>query len=182
MNRMIIWTVVAALPLVVIVVGARGERSARYPVIEKHGAVVKFPDALEQPRNGSKILVDVTGGGAGDQLSPAIEKLARFVNIYSSAGREPASVEIVAVLHGDATVAALNDAAYGAAMQTDVNPNRALIEELHAAGVRFLVCGQALSHKGFDPQQTLPEVPVAVSGLTAMVNLQSRGFAYIPLK
>ena len=57
------------------------------PAIAEYGKVVKLPNATHQPRNGSKIVVDVTKGGEPDKLNPAIEKVARFVNIYRGAGK-----------------------------------------------------------------------------------------------
>ena len=151
------------------------------PRIEGHGRVQRFPDAPEQPRDGSKFVVDMTAGGPPDQLSKGLDKVARFVNIYSQAGKKPARARICVVLHDDATTLALNDASYAAAFDTRTNPNLPLMRDLRKAGVEFLVCGQALTHKGYQPKQTVAEVQVAVSGLTALVNRQQDGYAYVPL-
>ncbi len=156
-------------------------KNADPPRIEAHGEVQRFPDAPEQPRDGSKFVVDLTAGGPPDQLSKSLDKVARFVNIYSQAGKRPARAQISVVLHGDATTLALNDAAYAAAFHTRTNPNLPLLRELRKAGVEFLVCGQALTLKGYQPKQTVEEVQVAVSGLTALVNRQQDGYAYVPL-
>ena len=151
------------------------------PRIAEYGKVTPFPEASEQPRNGSKIVVDLTAGGPPDQLNKGLEKVARYVNIYSQAGKRPAHAKICVVLHGDATGLTLNDTAYAAAFETKTNPNLPLLRTLHQAGVEFLVCGQALTHKGHPPEQTADEVQVAVSALTALVNRQQDGYAYIPL-
>ena len=152
------------------------------PKIDGFGAVVQLPSASEQPKSGSRILVDVTKGGEPDQLLPAIEKVARFVNIYAGAGKEPATAQITVVLHGDATLSVLNSDAYSKRFGTQGNPNFDCLHKLHEAGVRLIVCGQSLTHKKAKPEEVLVFTEVGVSGLTAMVNLQADGYAYVPLK
>ncbi len=173
---------VACLVAVVMAAAAKPKSDdSESPRIEGHGRVTPFPDAPEQPRDGSKFVVDLTAGGPPKELSKGLDKVARFVNIYSQAGKKPARARISVVLHGDATNLALNDAAYAAAFQTEANPNLPLLRELQKAGVEFVVCGQALTLKGYQPKQAAEEVQVAVSGLTALVNRQEDGYAYVPL-
>ncbi|GEM_PF-5157073 len=64
--------------------------------------------ALPQGNAEAAHVVDVTKPGALDKLNGGIEKVARFVNIYGGAGKKPATVDIVIVLHGDATLTILN--------------------------------------------------------------------------
>jgi len=162
--------------------GLAGEQSAKTaPAIDGYGAVTRYPEAADQPRDGAKIVVDITVGGARDAINPAIEKLARFVNIYAAAGKKPARAQITAVLHGDATQVALNHDAYATACGSPANPNLALIRKLRAADVEFVVCGQALTNKGYEKRQVAGDVTLAVSGLTALVNRQRAGYAYVPL-
>ena len=152
------------------------------PRIGGFGAIVQLPSASEQPKSGSRILVDVTKGGASDALLPAIEKVARFVNIYAGAGKEPATAQITVVVHGDATLSVLNSDAYSKRFGTRGNPNFDCLHKLHEAGVRLIVCGQSIAHKKAKPEDVLVFTEVGVSGLTAMVNLQADGYAYVPLK
>ena len=56
-----------------------------HPQIQQYGKVVQFPTAAQQPRDGSKIVVDITKGSDPEKLNGAIEKVARFVNIYAGA-------------------------------------------------------------------------------------------------
>lgn len=159
------------------------EHAAEYsnPAIAKYGKVVRLPNAVQQPRDGSKIVIDVTKGGAPDTLNAAIEKVARFVNIYHGAGREAANVKIAVVLHGDATLTILKTDVYSDRFKTHGNPNLDCLAELNRAGVRILVCGQSLIGKGARPDQVIEISDVAVSALTSLVNLQADGYAYIPL-
>ncbi|HIK94946.1 MAG TPA: hypothetical protein EYG03_23620 [Planctomycetes bacterium] len=152
-----------------------------HPRIKDHGKIVRLPDAAEQPRDGSKICVDVTAGGSSDAINPAIEKVARFVNIYAGAGRRPADVQITVILHGKATLAALNNESYANQLRADRNPNVPLFEKLKEAGVEILVCGQSLAHKGGRHEDVASEVRIAVSALTVNVNRQLDGYVFIPL-
>ncbi|MCA9115394.1 MAG: DsrE family protein [Saprospiraceae bacterium] len=164
---------------------AAGDRDSGTPepaTIDGFGRVTAFPDAAAQPRHGSKLLVDMTGGGPPDELSSTADKLARFINIYGAAGKEPAGVRITVVLHGDATYLALNDKAWAEKYGAARNPNLPLFRKLRETGVELLVCGQSLTRKGFEPAQTDKSVELAVSGLTALVNYQQDGYAFIPLR
>lgn len=181
----------AAVPLVaVLAVGismarsnAANDEPPKYtnPQIANYGKVVRLPTAVHQPRDGSKIVVDVTGGSPPDKLNSAIEKVARFVNIYRGAGKDPAAVKIAIVLHGDATLAILNADAYSKRFATDGNPSMDCLKELHEAGVEILVCGQSLIGKGATPDEVVDLAEVAVSALTSLVNLQADGYGYVPL-
>jgi intracellular sulfur oxidation DsrE/DsrF family protein len=152
------------------------------PRIAEHGQVVRLPAAVDQPRRGAKICVDVTAGGPPESINPAIEKVARYVNIYAGAGREPAEAEITVCLHGEATLCALSADDYAQQFQTDGNPSLALMRELRESGVEFRVCGQSLAGKGFTAANVCDDVEVAVSALTVLVNRQADGYAYVPLK
>lgn len=161
--------------------GSNGEFRYVYPRIEGRGQVVRLPEAADQPRSGAKICVDITRGGNPGAANAAVEKVARYVNIYAGAGREPADVEITVVLHGDATLCALSEEAYAGQFGTDGNPNIELFRDLGAAGVEFRVCGQSLASKSFGPGSVCEEVDVAVSALTVLVNRQTDGYAYVPM-
>lgn len=152
-----------------------------FPVIDSHGGVYAMPNAVQQPRADTKILVDVTAPSEPDKLNPGIEKVARYVNIYAGAGKEPVDVKIALVFHGGATLAVLDDDAYGKQFDGKKNPNLDLLRKLHASDVEMYVCGQSLSGSGKTSDDVVVFVDTAVSALTASVNLQADGYAYVPL-
>ena len=88
-------------------------------------------------------------------------------------------MEIVVVLHRDAASAARDDGAYKELTGAD-HPHADAMKKLKGAGVKLLVCGQSLARKGYDPKRVRGEVSIAASAVTAVVNLQARGFAYFP--
>lgn len=106
-------------------------------------------------------------------------RAATLLNLAGTCDLKATDLELVIVLHGDATSAALDDDAYKA-LTGAPHPHADLMKKLRAAGVRFLVCGQSLARKGYDPKRVRDGVTVAASAVSATINLQARGFAYVP--
>lgn len=190
MNRLVLLTFAAAISLLIAEamknhpVPGRDKPEARvatYPTIKNHGKVVRLPDAAHQPRSGTKLLVDVTRGGDAETLNPAIEKVAKYVNLYAGGGAEPADVQISVVFHGDATLHVLNSDAYSKHFNATTNPNLDLLHQLHESGVELYVCGQSLLSKGASTEDVAVFVDTAVSALTAIANSQADGYVYLPL-
>ncbi len=147
-----------------------------YPLVAGYGGVIPLPKAAEQPRKGAKVVFDVTA-----DANKGLERAARLLNLYGAAGLKADDVKVVVVLHGEATKAALTDAAYKTRFGAEANPNLPLIRALKKAGVEVFVCGQALGYKGFKESEVAGDVPVAVAALTVVVNRQGDGYAYVPV-
>jgi intracellular sulfur oxidation DsrE/DsrF family protein len=150
-----------------------------HPKVSGHGGVFRIAGNPELPQSGSKVIVDVTSGDQDGGVNKGFARAARFVNLFTLGGVDDFQMAIV--LHGSATKEALSDEAY-TKLFGKANPNRELIRQLRGAGVDILVCGQALMHSGYDPAQAAPEVKVALSAATAIVNRQMQGFAYLPIQ
>lgn len=151
------------------------------PLIPKHGSVVQLPNAAHQPREGTKVLIDITRGSEPTELNIAIEKVAKYLNIYAGGGAEPTKGQFAVVFHGDATLAVLNDDAYSTKFKVKGNPNLDLLHQLHDQGVELFVCGQSLISKDAKPEEVAVFVDTAVSALTVVVNLQTDGYAHVPI-
>lgn len=154
----------------------------RAPVITQYGKVRSYPEAAAQlkPDQTYKVIFNVTKAAQGeDDVVPGLERAARFVNLAGLAKVPNKNLELVAVLHGPATSAALGDEAYLKRHQRK-NPNRELIAALNKAGVKVMVCGQALAHKGFSTAEVASDVTVAVAALTVLAQYQGAGYALIP--
>lgn len=150
------------------------------PIVPGYGAVLPLPGAAETPAKGSKVVFDVTGVGKdAAQPLPGLVRAATLLNLAGASGLKPSDLEIVVVLHGDATSAALDHGAYRE-LTGGEHPHADVMKKLNGAGVKFLVCGQSLARKGYDPKRVRGEVSVASSAVTAVVNLQARGFAFVP--
>ncbi len=152
-----------------------------FPIIPKHGGVLPRPNAVEKPRAGAKVVFDTTADAKPTDVNKGLDRVARLLNLYGTAGLKAQDVKITIVLHGEATKSALNDAAYKARFQIERNPNLPLIHELQKAGVEVLVCGQALNYKGFPDAEVADGIPIAAAALTVVINKQTDGYSYIPV-
>lgn len=142
-----------------------------YPVIDGYGGVVPMDDAAEPPTKGTKVVFDATAAAKeAGKPAPALERAAFLLNLAGAAGLKPGDIEVVVVLHGDATAAALAD------QSSDCGD---LVARLTRAGVKVMVCGQALARKGYERTEVRSDVTVAASALTAIANHQQRGFVYV---
>lgn len=151
------------------------------PLILRHGSVVRLPKAAHQPREGTKVLIDITVGSDPGELNKAIEKVAKYVNIYAGGGASPTQGQFAVIVHGDATLAVLNDDAYASRFETPKNPNLDLLHQLHERGVELFVCGQTLISKEANPKEVAVFIDTAVSALTVIANLHTDGYAHIQL-
>lgn len=149
------------------------------PQIVGYGAVVPMPNAAEPPRRGIKIVFDITSDGKPEEVHKGLESVARYLNLNAQAGNKASDAQLALVLHGPATKAALNDAAYASRTEAKQNPNLALVRELKKHGVEVFVCGQALARHKYAAADVAPEFTTAVSAMTVNANKQQDGYSYI---
>lgn len=156
-----------------------------FPVIQGYGPAYHIPHAAEMPyqKHGIKTLFDVTKGAKSpDKVNPSLDHIARYLNVYALAGVKPKDMHLVAVLHGKATAAALNDRAYNQAMHTQSgNPNVKLLDALRRAGVKLYVCGQALHDFKYHAKDVLPGIQRTLSALVVVTNYQEKHYVYFPM-
>jgi intracellular sulfur oxidation DsrE/DsrF family protein len=150
------------------------------PIIAHAGVVVVLPKAAEQPRKGTKAILDVTAHAKPDAINPGLERAAKILNLYGVAGLKADDIKLTVVLHGAAVPAVLSDASYKLHLKQESNPNLPLIRALHQAGVEVFVCGQALHEAGYFQADVAEPVVMADAFLTVMINRQNEGYAYIP--
>ncbi len=153
-----------------------------FPRITSAGGVVALPNGVELPAPGvtHRLLIDATGAETTPLgVNNHLEAAARAVNLYALAGVAPENVMIAVVVHGKATPMSLSAAAYQRHAGKP-SADAALIAELHAAGVRFYVCGQSLVRSGHAVTDVHEDVTVALSAMTKLVELQADGYGLIP--
>jgi intracellular sulfur oxidation DsrE/DsrF family protein len=190
---LVTWLVGLIVPIVVAETSAEGASSSSQPpqsealrptyvtpFIDGYGSIVSMPRNAEQPKSGSQVVFDISGSGGPEEVVKGLNGIATFLNLAVDAGITPESLRLVAVLHGSATRAVLRREVYAEAMKTSHNPNLDLIRKLKAAGVELYVCGQALAHQRHGLNDVDPEITVAVSATTVLVNKQMNGYAYLP--
>lgn len=153
----------------------------QHPVIADHGGIVPAENAAAPPPKAAKVVFDITGGQMDGGVIKGLDRVALYVNLSAAHGVKPEQLKLAAVLHGDATKAALTNEAYARREGNgDENPNLALIRHLQQVGVEVYVCAQALAHHGYRLAEVAEPVTVAVSAATVNVARQMDGYAYIP--
>jgi intracellular sulfur oxidation DsrE/DsrF family protein len=152
-----------------------------HPTIKEGGAVVSLPDSGMQPSKSAeyKVVFNVTNGGNNDKLNPGLDRVARAVNIFTSAGVPMSQLHFVAVIHGPATPSVLDNAHYREKFNMD-NPNLKLIDELTRAGVKVVVCGQALANNKFPQDWVYRQVEVTLSAISDVIILEQQGYVMFP--
>lgn len=153
------------------------------PVIQGYGRINPLPHAAYQPdaRKIYRIVFDLTAAPATPrEVNPALDRVARTVNLYAASGVPLNHLKFVAVAHGRATALALDDAHYVAAYGVS-NPNLPLIALLRKHGVDVAVCGQAVAELGFQYDWIDPSVTLSLSALTTISVLEQEGYALMPL-
>jgi intracellular sulfur oxidation DsrE/DsrF family protein len=153
------------------------------PTIQGFGRIHELPSAAYQPDRHVtyKIVFALTRGPKEPgEVNPALDRVARSVNLYVASGVPLAHLKFVAIAYGDATPIALDDAHYRAQFGV-ANPNLPLIALLRKAGVDVAVCGQAVAEHHFDYTWVDQSVTTALSGLTTVTTLQQSGYVLMPL-
>ena len=112
---------------------------------------------------------------------PVITGHGDVVRLADAAMQPRSGTKLVIDVTRGGNPAVLNPDAYAKAFGTKDNPNINLLQQLHEANVGLYVCGQTLISKGSSPEDVTVSVETAVSALTAIVDLQDDGYAYVPL-
>ncbi len=171
--------VLAALVIVSISSFTNAQTKWEYPVIKGYGPVHALPHAAVQPDKSLnyKILFDVTKASKyKTKVNPALDHIARLINVYASAGVMPNKMKLVAVIHGPATPIVLNNEVFKSKFGIE-NPNIKLINDLKKNGVVFYVCGQALADNNYKHEWVNKDITVALSALTVVPTYQLKGYA-----
>ncbi|MGH8457449.1 MAG: DsrE family protein, partial [Stenotrophobium sp.] len=135
------------------------------PAIAGAGKMHALPHAAYQPQKNQtyRVVFAVTkAGGKPDEVSPSLERVARTVNLYVSAGVPLDHLKFVAVMAGPATRAALDNVHYKQQFGVD-NPDLEVIRKLRAAGIDVAVCGQAVAEHHFAYDWVASDVTLALS-------------------
>lgn len=136
---------------------------------------------LPDPGTTYKVVFAMTRGSSDPgEVNPAIERVARAVNLFTAAGVPLDHLKFVAIAYGAATPAALDDKHYEDQFLVH-NPNLPIIRELRKAGVDIVVCGQAVAEYKYRFDWLDHDVPVALSGVTTITELQLKGYALMEL-
>ncbi|MBU6248721.1 MAG: DsrE family protein [Xanthomonadaceae bacterium] len=156
-----------------------------YPRVPGFGSVHPRPDVdMQLDRKADyKVFVDVVSADPGsNQPYHSLQRLARLVNLMGYGKVPPSHVHIVALLDREAGLAALGDDAYRRYdKKASANPNLPLLRALRKAGVKLMVCSQAMAGMGLKDGDIDPSVTITLSGLTDPVIYGRRGYTFMQL-
>lgn len=182
MRRIVVLIAIVAAAVNALPAAAADEMSSS-PAIEGYGKMHPLPRAAYQPDPSAiyKVVFAMTAASkAPEEVNPAIERVARAVNLFVSAGVPVSHLKFVAVAYGQATSVALDDAHYKTAYGV-ANPNLPVIARLRKAGVDVAVCGQAVLEHKYQYDWIDPSVTLSLSAITTIISLESKGYHLMPL-
>ncbi len=185
MKRSVCWIMtclaLSVMPAALATTAANGQWV--YPVIKNFGGVHPLPHAAVQPdaKTTYKAFFYVTWASSSpSKVNPGLVHLARAVNVMVASGVPLAQLHYVALIHEKAVFAILREPYYHLRTGAD-NPNLALLHELHKAGVRLLVCGQALAAMKVRQSWIDPDVEISLSALSDEIIYGNKGYAFVDL-
>jgi intracellular sulfur oxidation DsrE/DsrF family protein len=153
------------------------------PTIHGAGKMHYLPDGAYKPRADrtyKAVFALSQGAKSPTEVNPALDQVARAVNLYAASGVPLDHLKFVAVAHGDATPLVLNDTQYRAAFGVP-NPNLPIIQKLRAAGVDVAGCGQAIAEHQYQYGWVDKRVTISLSAITTITTLENQGYGLVPL-
>jgi intracellular sulfur oxidation DsrE/DsrF family protein len=109
------------------------------------------------------------------------QTLARYLRMHTQPELENNSVKAVMVLHGSAIYDLLTHEDYAKFHKVEglKNPNLELLGVLSEHGVEMVLCGQTSKHRGISKEMMHPEIKIALSAMTALIELQNNDYRLI---
>ncbi|MGI9546240.1 MAG: DsrE family protein [Flavobacteriaceae bacterium] len=151
------------------------------PVISDYGKVWNV-DKLDYPTDSGRVykaVFDVMKSpDSHEQLNPSIETVARYLNMHVRSGVAREQIYAAIVIHNEASKDIMTPEAYREKYGV-TNPNHDLIQDLALAGVDIIFCGQSSLSRNIPKHSAMPEVRVALSAMTALIQLQDEGYRLI---
>jgi len=152
-------------------------------VIQEYGKIytVNNPDFKTDTTAQFKAVFDVARS-FDDPAKPnaLIETVARYINMHREAGVPSENIKVALVIHGSAFSDILKNEFYQEKFpEININPNAELISQLSDQGVQVIFCGQTAAHRKITKVEALPEIKIALSAMTALVQLQNEGYQLI---
>ncbi len=140
---------------------------------------VDNPDMPTDVDNEFKVLFDVSAAPQdAAAVNTQLNTVARFLNMHVDAGKPRAQLNVKVVMHGNASYGLLKNDFYKEKFGVD-NPNLGILDALANAGVEIILCGQTAMHRDLSTTRRIPNITLALSTMTAMVQLEQQGFSII---
>lgn len=127
-----------------------------------------------------KAVYQVTEDVWKDGVGKAFLYLKNLRGYYEKQGFDMSTVDLRAVVHGDASYHVLTDEAYNRVKQVATgNPNAKILSELKQLGVHIELCDTRRQQEGWAKSDIHPDVLLAKAAYARLIDLQLQGYAYI---
>ena len=138
-------------------------------------------DVKPDPNQKYDILIEIVHDmDKPERLNFYANNVARLINLHAVGGVKPENLNVVVVIHAQATHSVINNEAYLEKYEVD-SPYVKYFKELDDAGVELIVCGQSLTMFGHNRSDVLPQIKVATSALTAISTYQLKGYSFFKM-
>ena len=157
------------------------EATMSYPYIKssKESGVLPVSDIDEKqdPNLQYKLMFLMPNIDKNKMKKPndGLSEIARAINLHAAAGIPNANIHAVVIVFRQGLNILLKDEKYLEKYKSS-NPNKALIEEMQKAGVRFITCGQSMIRIGIKKEDMISNVKVSLSARTAMSYYETTGY------
>lgn len=161
-------------------VSAQSER-IQGAIIKDYGATFKVvnPDIETDISEEFKIILDVSASSSDRSIiNKNIVTAARFLNMHSNEGIPAEKLKVAMTIHAGAWQDILTNEAYKKRFGVN-NPNSELINQLTNAGADIILCGQTASFRNINKDEVNPNVKLALSAMTALIQYQNNGYTFI---
>lgn len=140
---------------------------------------VENPEIKTNTNKTLKVIFDVSKSPEDKtQINNYLVTAARFLNMHADIGMKPNKLKVAITVHGAAWKDILNDSIY-MEKYNSINPNSELLNQLNAAGVDIIMCGQTAAFKNVKKTDINSNVNIALSAMTALLQYQNNDFKFI---
>lgn len=135
-------------------------------------------DFVPDPKKQYNLVFDFTHFNkdtSNKSINDGLTEIARIINLHVASGIPKDHIHPVIVGHAKALFSLYNNNAYQVKYKKD-NPNIQIINDFMTAGVKFIVCGQAMNFLDVKKEQLYPGIKVAISAKTTLSYLMQQGY------
>ncbi len=149
-------------------------KEARFAGVLPMDSLTEVPD----PAMDYKLLFELVKANPDSMakdVNSSLAEVGRIINLHIASGIPFKKINPVIVVHGPALNALISNEVYQQKFKT-ANPNLKLLDELRAAGTKFIACGQAMQFFEIPKQSLQPDVKVSLTAQTVLSGYQLKGF------
>lgn len=140
---------------------------------------VENPEIKTDTNTTFKVIFDVSKSPEDNtQINSYLVTAARFLNMHANAGMNLDQLNVAITVHGSAWKDMLNDDVYMEKYGSK-NPNSELLNQLNAAGVDIIMCGQTAAFRNVSKSDCNTSIKFALSAMTALIQYQNNGYRFI---